>query len=210
MERYELRQEYYLQDGRGPSVVLGDTRGEEIGIWDRPRAIIKLVDDMTANQPLTLAQIFSWMAGADIVENTRCGYKRVSRLLVRARARGWLDSRRIKEGRVSHWPPKFSPGDKVVLVTARCPKALMAGLRVSNPRTIVALGRYDHDHPCYFVGYNRLGTEDVSAYPFRSFQLALWERKGRPGRPKLKRHYNRKNDATGICPTAGDERGRCR
>ena len=167
------------------------------------RELIQWVNDITAERPLTLTDIWQQMVTAGILDGNRRGYKKASRFLVRARAHGDIDSSRIRQGRGRfgrRWggypPPKFQVGDKVTLRIEHCPHWMREGLRASTPRTVVTTGRLPgvpaSEYISYFLGCNRMGN-DVSYYPFRSFQLVPWKSKGSRGRPRAKRAYVRQN-----------------
>lgn len=86
----------------------------------------------------------------------------------------------------------FSIGDKVRVKKAnnRTSKVLLGGLRLDHPRTITAT-YYDPQtqHTRYYLGSNKRGV-DLSYVYFRASELCLW-RKGRIGRPRVKRHYKK-------------------
>ena len=86
---------------------------------------------------------------------------------------------------------KFKIGDKVLINRndKRTSKELLEGLRLDNPRTIVAIF-YDKgtQHTRYYLGSNYRGEVDLESVPFRASQLTLWV-KGKIGHPKVKRPY---------------------
>ena len=167
------------------------------------RELAEFVNNMTSERSMTVTEIWQRMVAAGLLEGSRNGYKEASRFLARARQRGLIDSSRIRQGRGRFglswggdgFPPKFKVGDRVMLRIEKCPQWMREGLRLSNPRTIHSVGRLPgvpaNGYVCYFLGCNRIGSNDLSTYPFRFYQLIPWQSKGSPGRPRAKRHYNR-------------------
>lgn len=85
-------------------------------------------------------------------------------------------------------PRKFKLGDKVV-ISKRCPKDVLVGIRRNRVRTVVSV-HYDpiQQHIRYYLGTNFLGESRVTDYPFRAEYLER-VKKRRVGRPKEKRKY---------------------
>ena len=85
---------------------------------------------------------------------------------------------------------KFQLKD-IVVPSNRCPKWLLALIKCSRKRTVIAL-YYDRtqQHTLYFLGSNRMGySDEISNYPFRAEQLEhyILEPTGRPSKKQIRK-----------------------
>jgi hypothetical protein len=143
--------------------------------------------------PLSLREIYSSV-------NSEITYKRLHGLLFRAKANGLIDRTLIRDGREfaknkEHCGrrPKFKVGDTVRISPRKrqTPKWLLEEIRrIDTPRTVVQVlkGRRSY---FYLLGTNS-GSSPLEYYLFSPSELKLYA-KGKIGRPRTKRAYNRKN-----------------
>ena len=146
-------------------------------------------------------------------------YKAFHKHLMRARAKGLVDSNCILEGRGGNNNPsgrkfKFEVGDKVRIniKSNQIPKYLVGELkRLDVPRTITGIFSECHRNPrpdtMYYLGNNRKGgCHLLESRGFRTRELIPYVA-GSAGRPKLKRRYNRNPDrVNGQCTSGEDKR----